>query len=244
MLTLLSQPPILKKEQEQPPKQEISRQETWLLRAVALVGAAVGSQLALLAEIYEQRLGSSISTSFGTLKESYEDYCEEEEKRGGKPEKELLDSFAPCKSWIPHMLYKTCEEKTPSDVEKIKNQLIKLFHAAGEGLGTPAGVKQAQFWYKRIHMREQLKESGYTKPMYVLLGGDVPLLKETVYNFQPGVLNWTSALIYSVAGGIFALGTVYMAIHTARWLHNALLVQPKPASEAVGELQGASPDFA
>jgi hypothetical protein len=233
MLALLSQPPILKKEEEPPAEQKEKCQETWLLRAAALVGAVVGSQLALLAELYEHRLGGFISSSFDTLKRSYQAYCEEEKERGGRPEKELLDSFAPCRSWIPQMFIKTCKEKGLPDVEKTRNQLSELFCAAGKGPGITERVKHAHVWYERIHMREQLKESGYAKPIYVLVGGDVPLLKETVYNFQPGFLNWTSTLIYSVAGGVFAVGAVYMAIHTARWLHGALLVQPSKTSVRV-----------
>lgn len=245
-LALLSQPPILKKEQEQPTEQKLTRQETWLLRAVGLVGAIVGSQLVLLAELYGNWLGGFILGSFDALKRDYTAYCKEEEALGREPENGLLNPFVPCKDWVPQWLLSTCKKIPLSEVQEVKDQLSELFSKAGKErskIVAAARVEQAYVWYERIRMRERLKESGYTKPIYVLLGGDVPLFKQTVQNFQPGFLNWTGTLIYSVAGGVFAVGAAYMATHTARWLHEALLVQPKKKPNQQGQrtaLRGSS----
>lgn len=237
MLSVLSQPPILKEEQTEPAQKKLSRQETWLLRAAGLVGAVLGSQLALLAELYEHRLGGFISGSFDALKRSYEAYCREEEAHQRKPDKELLRPFT-CNSWFAS----SCREPSLSEKHELKNKLSELFRAASKERPheTAARIGQANVWYERLQMSEQLKNSGYTKPIHVLLGGDLPLLQETVRNFQPGFLNWTSTLVYSAAGGAFAAGAAYTALSLGHWLHSVLLLQspkqekePSPAPEIV-----------
>lgn len=223
-LSVLSQPPILKQKQpDEPTQQKLSRQETWLLRVAGLVGMVLGSQLVLLAERYEHRLGGFTSGSFDALKRSYAAYCKEEEAHYRQPVKGLLDPFI-CNSW----LLSSCEKAPLSKAQEVKNKLTELFHTAGRDrpFEAAARAEQANVWYKRMQMGELLKNSEYAKPIYVLLGGDLNLLRETVRNYEPGFFIWTSTIIYSVAGGAFAVGAAYMALCMGRWLHSALLLQP------------------
>lgn len=234
MLSILKQRPVL--QEQQAPSVWQKRAKNTLVAGSALLGALAGSQLNLLAELYQVRLSGYIMGSFEAVKIDYDTYL----KTSSAPIKGLLDNFiCPVHHWLsPHFWLEPCRKPTILEAESLKNQLKSCFNEAWKDHPIIANCfsEQTDNWYESVRVYEILETSGYAKPLLVLLHGNLSLLQETVREFQPGFLGWKNTAIYSLAGAAFAAGVVYAAIQTASWLHSALLVRaPKDSAKTPKE---------